>query len=48
VAYELQDGTQYEVALPGDATLRADDGVLILAHTQSPIKGLIQVRPMGD
>ncbi len=46
VAYGLEDGTQYEIALPGDATVRLDDGLLIVHHTQSPVKGLIQARPM--
>jgi hypothetical protein len=48
VAYALEDGTAYEVALPGDATIRADDGVLIIMHTQSPVKGLVQTRPWGE
>lgn len=48
VAYELQDGSAFEVALPGDATVRADDGLLIIHHAQSPVKGLVQVKPWGD
>lgn len=48
VAYVLQDGTPFEIALPGDATVRSEDGVLIVMHTQSPVKGLVQVKPWGD
>jgi hypothetical protein len=46
VAYVLQDGTHFEVALPGDATVCALDGALLITHTQSPIQGLTQARPM--
>jgi hypothetical protein len=46
VAYVLQDGTHYEVALPGDATVCALDGALLITHAQSPVKGLTQARPM--
>ena len=45
VAYSLEDGTDFEVALPGDATIRAVDGALIITHT-SPVKGLTRARPM--
>ena len=47
VAYVLEDGTPFEVALPGDATVRSEDGVLIIMHSQSPVKGLVQLRPWG-
>lgn len=45
VAYELQDGTQYEIALPGDATIRAHEGALIITHA-SAVTALTQARPM--
>lgn len=46
VAYALQGGAQYEIALPGDATVRAIDGALIITH-DSAILALSSVRPMG-
>lgn len=46
VAYVLEDGSAYEIALPGDATIRAHEGALVITHTQSPIKGPVQYRPM--
>jgi hypothetical protein len=45
VAYATEDGTQYEVALPGDATIRAEGGALIVTHA-SAVQGLTQARPM--
>jgi hypothetical protein len=46
VAYELEDGTAFEIALAGDATVRSTDGVLIVMHSQSPVRGLVQYKPM--
>lgn len=45
VAYATEDGTQYEVALPGDATIRAVDGALIITHA-SAVQALTMARPM--
>ena len=45
VAYALASGETCEVALPGDATIRAVDGALLITHG-SPVQGLIQARPM--
>jgi hypothetical protein len=46
VAYEIEGGGLFEIALPGDATVRMDDGVLIVMHTQGAVKALVQARPM--
>jgi hypothetical protein len=45
VAYATEDGTQYEVALPGDATIRAHEGALIITHA-SAVQALTMARPM--
>lgn len=45
VAYALQGGAQYEIALPGDATVRAEDGALIITHS-SAVLAMTQYRPM--
>lgn len=45
VAYATEDGTQYEVALPGDATIRAEGGALIVTHA-SAVQALTMARPM--
>lgn len=45
VAYEIGDGRQYEVALPGDAIATVEDGALKISHPEG-VKALIQVRPM--
>jgi len=45
VAYELASGEQYEVALPGDATVCAQQGALVITHG-SAVQALIQIRPM--
>lgn len=46
VAYAVEGGAQYEVALPGDATVRAVDGALVVTHSR-PVLALTIVRPMG-
>lgn len=46
VAYAVEGGTEYEVALPGDATVRAVDGALLVTHSR-PVLALTIVRPMG-
>lgn len=45
VAYSVQ-GHLYEVALPGDATVRAVDGTLVISHRLGPVSGIVQVVPM--
>jgi hypothetical protein len=45
VAYAIEGGAQYEIALPGDATVRAVDGALIITHA-STVLALTQARPM--
>lgn len=45
VAYSVQ-GHLYEVALPGDATVQATDGALIIRHHLGPVAGIVQVLPV--
>jgi hypothetical protein len=45
VAYSVQ-GHLYEVALPGDATVQAIDGALIIQHDMAPVAGIVQIRPL--
>lgn len=45
VAYSVQ-GHLYEVALSGDATVRAVDGGLVITHHLGPVAGLVQIQPM--
>lgn len=45
VAYAIEGGAQYEIALPGDASVRAEDGALIVTH-DSAVLALSHVRPM--
>jgi hypothetical protein len=45
VAYSVQ-GHLYEVALPGDATVRAVDGALVITHALGPVAGIAQVMPV--
>lgn len=45
VAYATEGGAQYEIALPGDATIRAEAGALIVTHA-SAVTALTQARPM--
>lgn len=44
-AYSVQ-GHLYEVALPGDATVRAVDGALVITHALGPVAGIAQVMPV--
>jgi hypothetical protein len=44
VAYSVQ-GHLYEVALPGDAAVRAVDGALVVTHPLGPVAGICQVAP---
>jgi hypothetical protein len=45
VAYSVQ-GHLYEVALSGDAAVRAVDGGLVITHHLGPVAGLVQIQPM--
>lgn len=45
VAYSVQ-GHLYEVALPGDATVKAVDGALVIQHHLGPVAGIVQVLPV--
>lgn len=45
VAYSVQ-GHLYEVALPGDATVQAVDGALVITHALGPVNGIVQCAPM--
>jgi hypothetical protein len=45
VAYSVQ-GHLYEVALSGDATVRAVDGALVIQHSLGPVAGIVQVLPV--
>lgn len=47
LTYVLASGETYEVAIPGDATVRALDGALTITHG-SAVQALIQIRPMED
>jgi len=46
VAYSVQGGHLYEVALPGDATVKAVDGALVIQHHLGPVAGIVQVLPV--
>ncbi|MEW1547513.1 hypothetical protein [Streptomyces tsukubensis] len=45
VAYSVL-GHLYEVALPGDATVEAVDGALVIRHGLGPVAGICAVNPM--
>lgn len=45
VAYSVQ-GHLYEVALPGDATVAALDGRLVITHHLGPVAGICQIAPI--
>ena len=46
VAYAVQ-GHLYEVALPGDATVEAVDGALVIRHSLGQVAGIVAVNPMS-
>lgn len=46
VAYSVL-GHLYEVALPGDATVEAVDGALVIRHGLGPVAGICAVNPMS-
>lgn len=45
VSYSVQ-GHLFEVALPGDASVRAVDGALVIQHHLGPVLGIVQVLPV--
>lgn len=45
VAYSVQ-GHLYELALPGDATVAALDGRLVITHSLGPVAGICQIAPI--
>lgn len=45
VAYSVQ-GHLYEVALSGDATVRAEDGALVIRHALGAVAGIVQTAPL--
>lgn len=45
VIYSVQ-GHPYQVALPGDATVSAVDGALVIQHALGPVAGIVQVLPV--
>lgn len=46
VAYAVQGGALYEVALPGDATATAEGGRLVITHAGMPVTGIVRIAPM--
>jgi len=47
VAYATGGDEEFEVVVPGDATVRAVNGALIITH-ERPVLALVQTRPMED
>lgn len=45
VNYSVQ-GHLYQVAVPGDATVKAVDGALVIQHYLGPVAGIVQVLPI--
>jgi hypothetical protein len=45
VSYSVR-GHLFEVALPGDASVRAVDGALVIQHHLGPVLGIVQVLPV--
>lgn len=45
VNYAVQ-GHLYQVAVPGDASVRAVDGALVIQHHLGPVAGIVQVLPI--
>lgn len=48
VAYAVQGGYEYEIAVPGDAMVIAEDGVLKILHYCRPVAGIVQIKPMRE
>jgi hypothetical protein len=47
VAYAVEGGAQYEVAVSGDATVVAEDGALMVLHPKKPVLAIVRVTPMN-
>ncbi|MFF6988343.1 hypothetical protein [Streptomyces sp. NPDC010273] len=45
VAYSV-GGHLYELHVPGDAAVKAEDGALIIQHHLGPVVGIVQVLPV--
>lgn len=48
VAYAVDGGHEYEIAVPGDAMVIAEDGVLKILHYCRPVAGIVQIKPMRE
>ncbi|MFD3531970.1 hypothetical protein [Streptomyces sp. NPDC058664] len=46
VAYSVAGGHAYEVSIPGDASVTAEDGVLIIKHPEAQVLAIMRVAPM--
>ena len=46
VAYSVVGGHAYEVSIPGDASVTAEDGALIIKHPSAEILAITRVAPM--
>jgi hypothetical protein len=46
VQYSVAGGHPYEVSIPGDASVTAEDGVLIVKHPSAQILAITRVAPM--
>lgn len=46
VQYSVAGGHPYEVSIPGDASVTAEDGVLIIKHPSAQILAITRVAPM--
>lgn len=46
VQYSVAGGHPYEVSIPGDASVTAEDGVLIVKHPSAEILAITRVAPM--
>lgn len=46
VHYSVAGGNLYEVSIPGDASVTAEDGVLIIKHPSAQILAITRVAPM--
>jgi hypothetical protein len=45
VNYSVQ-GHLYQLAVPGDATVTAVDGALVIQHHWGPVSGIVKVLPI--
>jgi hypothetical protein len=44
VTYAVNGGQGYEIDIPGDASVMAIDGKLVIAHPDRPVLGIVSVR----